>query len=252
MTEPYIIYTESLSGQVGFDGAAICAKVMSYADENGVAHISLSYLAKIGCMSVDSLRRLIYRLQALGYIEYRPAYGRGNLPEFKKGSKIQPFIEQKRSQNCLKKGSKMRPKNKNINIDRLDKNAPVRVNKQSKKMEPDFLLFLDLFFSGSYAKKRQEQEPYIERAHNVWLLMHADTRKACIKELQNKKRYDKTYWVLYYLQHYKEPLPIWFDGDAYLTPQTLKNLVRIKYQNKWAYCTPESVQKCVARGAQVL
>ena len=89
--KPYIVYYEELSELVGFDGAAICAKVLSMTDKQGVARISLQYLCKIGKLSKGALKRLLLRLQVFGYIEYQTFEGKGRLTEFRKGSNLIPF-----------------------------------------------------------------------------------------------------------------------------------------------------------------
>lgn len=257
MNDGYTIVSDGLCAVVGADAAIIAGKVVSMCGENEQCEISLKYLSDILGVSIDQVRRYISKLQALGYIEYIPRNGRGILPIFKKGANMQPFMSKKGSKNAAEKVAKMQPNNIDNNIIVCLDNAPARtLNKQNKqtkkKIMEDFNIFWQAFFFGSYAKYEREQEAYKERAQSVWSLMTDAARESCIKELRNGKRYDKTTFVVYYLQHYQEPLRIWYDGDSDLTPQLVGQLVRLKYKERWAYCLPEDADKAVKAGAVIM
>lgn len=260
--KPYIVYYEELSELVGFDGAAICAKVLSMADEQGVARISLQYLCKIGNLSKGALKRLLLRLQVFGYIEYKTFEGKGRLTEFRKGSNLIPFEYDQKGLKCTAKRVQNEPLQID-NINRLNPREAARVNKQTKRAShagdtpappsaadmEQFEQFWQAFFFGTYAQYERTQEPYKERAAAVWYAMSESARATCLQQVRTGKRYDRTYYVLKYLQDYREPLSIWYDGDYFLTPENLRFLVRIYYKDKIGYCYPKDLERCVKSGA---
>ena len=259
--KPYIVYYEELSELIGFDGAAICAKVLSMADEQGVARISLQYLCKIGHLSKGALKRLLLRLQVFGYIEFETFEGKGHLTKFRKGSNLIPFEYAQKGIKCTAKRVQNEPLQID-NINRLVSRANTRVNKQTKRAShagdtpappsedmEQFKQFWQAFFFGSYAQYERTQAAYKERAAAVWHMMSESKREACLREVRAGHRYDKTYYVLKYLRGYNEPLRIWFDGDDYLTPQNERGLTRVYYKNKIGYCHPSDLERCVKAGA---
>lgn len=206
MKDGYTIVSDNLCAIVGADAAIIAGKVVSMCGDSEQCEISLKYLADILGVSIDQVRRYINKLHTLGYIEYIPRNGRGFLPIFKKGANMLPFIAEKGCKNAAKKVAKMQPNNINNNIVCLD-NAHAHIsnkqNKQTEKEMDSFDIFWQAFFFGSYAQYEREQNAYKERARAVWAMMSDAAKEACIKELRNGKRYDKTTYVVFYLQNYE-------------------------------------------------
>ena len=201
----YIVYYEALSEAIGFDGAAICSKVLAYADENGEAYMSLQYLCKIGHMTKGTLKRLLTGLQNLGYISFETSTGKGHLTKFVKGSNLIPFEHAQKGTKCNAKRVQNEPlkiNNKN-KIDRYDKRACARINQSKEKFINLFEQFWQAFFFGTYAQYEDEQLTFKERCAKVFALMSETKRAALIKDMAAGKRYDKTHYVLWYLQHYE-------------------------------------------------
>lgn len=204
--KPYIVYYEALSEVIGFDGAAICSKVLSMANDKGEAEISLLYLCKIGHMTKGTLKRLLLRLQNSGYISFETSTGKGHLTKFVKGSNLIPFEHAQKGTKCVAKRVQNEPlKIDNINRykDRYDKRACARINQSKEKFMNLFEQFWQAFFFGTYAQYEDEQLTLKERCAKVFALMPETKRAALIKDMAAGKRYDKTHYVLWYLQHYE-------------------------------------------------
>ena len=256
MSEEFVYYTHDLCMAVGADKATICSKVWFFCKDQDKCNISLTYLSTLLCKDVQTTRRLVKELHDAGYIEYIPQFGRGVLPVFKKGIKMIPFFDGKGIKNAQKKVSNLPPKNINKNINNLvclDNTHPRISNKQNKQTKKEvmdtFNEFWQVFFFGSYAKYEEEQSAYKERAQAVWSLMSENARRSCIQQLRNGKRYDKTTYVVHYLQRFKEPLRIWFSGDAELTPQLRAELVAVRFNGKIGYCYPADLDRVLKEGA---
>ena len=112
-----------------------------------------------------------------------------------------------------------------------------------------FEQFWQAFFFGSYAQYENEQAAYKARAAAVWRLMTPTAQASCLQQVRNGKRYDKTHFVLFYLQKYKEPLPIWRNGDDDLTAELAGRCVKIRYKGELCYCLPKDFERCKAAGA---
>ena len=177
MTErTYTYVIDELMQQVQPDGAVILAKVIAFCGDGDECQLSQQWLASVMGVSKDTIRRALAKLQNLGFIECEIRCGAGNMTKIKKGSKLQPFADDKkvakcnlkRSQNATKKGSKLQPNtnNKNNNKIIVCNNAPTRV------IDKQFLVFWDLFAAD---EKHQEEK---DRAAEVWSQLddtaHAD------------------------------------------------------------------------------
>lgn len=260
----YTIVSDDLCSIVGGDGAVICGKVVAFCGDNETCTISKEYLLGLLPLSERTLDRLLAKLQMLGYITYKAGGGRGRLCTFGKGVNIAPFIVAKKVQICHEKGVKIAPIKYNKNIDSLTR-THVRENKQTKRkgnagktpappkeaME-QFEQFWQAFFFGSYAQYEQTQESYRQRAASVWWHMSESARAACLRDIRAGRRYDRTEYILYYLQKYKEPLPIYVNGDSELTPQFVEHACVLRYKGNIAYCAPEHLDRCKAAGATLI
>lgn len=260
----YTIVSDDLCGIVGGDGAVICGKVVAFCGDSDTCTISKEYLLGLLPLSERTLDRLLAKLKMLGYITYKAGSGRGRMCIFGKGVNITPFIITKKVQICQEKGVKIAPIKYNKNIDSLTR-THVRENKQTKRkgnageapappkeVMEQFEQFWQAFFFGSYAQYEQAQEPYRQRAAHVWALMTPSARVACLRDIRAGKRYDRTEYILFYLQKYKEPLPVYFNGDNELTPQFVDHAVVLRYKGVICYCTPENKERCLKAGCTLV
>lgn len=261
----YTIVSDDLCPIVGGDGAIICGKIAAFCGKEKTCTIPKDYLLGLLPLSERTLDKLFAKLQLLGYITYKAGGGRGRACVFGKGANLTPFIIEKRRNNCKekaqnlqKKGAEIAPVKYNKNIVRL--NAHTRETKQTNKkgnagdtptppqVMEQFEQFWQAFFFGSYAKHEASQEPYKERAAAVWAQMTNSARNTCLANIRNGMRYDKTFYILHYLQSYKEPLPIWKNGDIGLTPELAGACVKLRYKGELVYCLPENYKRCIAEG----
>lgn len=262
----YTIVSDDLCPIVGGDGAIICGKIAAFCGSEQTCTIPKDYFLGLLPLSERTLDKLFAKLQLLGYITYKAGGGRGRACVFGKGANLTPFIIEKRRNNCIekaqnlqKKGAEIAPIKYNKNIVRL--NAPTRETKQTNKkgnagdtpappqVMNSYGQFWQAFFLGSYAQYEKTQEPYRQRAAAVWAHMSETGRMACLAEIRRGVRYDKTYYILHYLQNYKEPLPIWKNGDDDLTPQIVAQCIKVRYKGDLCYCLPKDLERVKAAGA---
>lgn len=172
--------------QVQPDGAVILAKVIAFCGNDDECQISQLWLASIMGVSKDTIRRALAKLQNLGFIEYEIRHGAGNMTKIKKGSKLQPFLNDKkvakcdlkRLQNATKKGSKMLPNNNKNNNNKIIvcNNAPARVT------DKQFLRFWELFAAD---EKHQGEK---QRAAEVWSQLDDAARADILDGLSRNDR----------------------------------------------------------------
>lgn len=237
---------------VGFEAAALACRLPQFeikeGEKKGAIFVSLSYLAGLWGVDQRRLAKAAEKLQALQIWTYKKGDGRGHVTEWKKGTNFATFMTRKRVQNSQIKGTDFAPYNIDYNIDGLT-NAHERVTNQPV-MEL-FDIFWLAFFFGSYAKYEAEQADYRERAAAVFAQMDATKRERMTRELRNGKRYDKSHFVLWYIQNYNPAPSIWYAGDPELTADMVGRLQVLKYKGRVAYCAPGDVQALVNLGAQL-
>lgn len=245
----YTIVPDELVRAVGANGAIVCGKIATICgQDNTPCEMSNERLCELLRISLPTLLRLLDKLVLLGFIERETHNGRGCITTYKKGNKILPFLIGKKVTKFNKKGNKILPINYNNNIDGLT-NAHERVTNQPV-MEL-FDIFWRAFFFGSYAKYEAEQADYRERAAAVFAQMDATKRERMTCELRNGKRYDKSHFVLWYIQNYNPAPSIWYAGDPELTADMVGRLQVLKYKGRVAYCAPGDVQALVNLGARL-
>lgn len=259
---PYV--RDDLVRAVGADAALLACKLGCFEDEKGTIRVSFKFLADLWGWDTRTIRKAADKLSSMQIWHYEIHFGRGLVAEWKKGANYVPFIEVKKVQDLQKKGAKNAPYNKDFNKDRLN-NAHTRKINQSKKnlsnagdtpappiidME-QFEQFWRAFFFGSYAKYEREQSAYKERAQAVWQYLPENKRTRLLNDLKQGKRYDKTEYALWYLQHYEIPLQIWYAGDTDLTPAMVSSLQVLKYKGRVAYVKPEDKEAWIKQGARL-
>lgn len=261
----YTIVSDDLCRIIGANGAVICGKIANFCgDTNEPCEIANEVLCELLGVSLHTLLDILTKLQMLGYIERNASNGRGHVTTYKKGANLTPFIIAKKVQILHKKGAEIAPIKYNKSIDSLTR-THVRENKQTKRkgnagetpappkeVMEQFEQFWQAFFFGSYAQYEQAQEPYRQRAAHVWALMTPSARVACLRDIRAGKRYDRTEYILFYLQKYKEPLPVYFNGDNELTPQFVDHAVVLRYKGVICYCTPENKERCLKAGCTLV
>ena len=252
---------------VGFEAAALACRLPQFevkkGEKKGAVFVSLSYLAGLWGIDQRRLAKAAEKLQALQIWTYKKGDGRGHVTEWKKGTNFATFMTRKRVQNSQIKGTDFAPYNIDNNIDGLT-NAHERVTNQpivSNLIAGDtpappidmeqFDIFWRAFFFGSYAKYEKEQAAYKERAAAVFAQMDTTKRERMTRELRNGKRYDKSHFVLWYIQNYNPAPSIWYAGDPELTADMVGQLQVLKYKGRVAYCAPGDVQVLVNLGARL-
>lgn len=260
----YTIVPDELVKAVGANGAIVCGKIATICgQDNTPCEMSNERLCELLRISLPTLLRLLDKLVLLGFIERKTHNGRGCVTTYKKGNKILPFLVEKKVTKFNKKGNKILPINYNNNIDGLT-NAHERVTNQpivSNLIAGDtpappidmeqFDIFWRAFFFGSYAKYEKEQAAYKERAAAVFAQMDTTKRERMTREMRNGKRYDKSHFILWYIQNYNPAPSVWYAGDPELTADMVGWLQVLKYKGRVAYCAPGDVQALVNLGAQL-
>ena len=264
-TRSYIPPTpDDLVAKVGFEAAALACKVGAFADEKGAIHVTFDYIAELWNCDARTIKKAAQKLEALQIWHVKRGNGRGHATEWIKGANYATFVTLERVQNLQIKGAQNAPNNKDYNKDRLisaracaksiNQNLSL-TNAGETPATPDnmdeFEQFWKTFFYGKYAKAEKEQSTYKDRAHAVWNLMPDEKRKRCLQDIKQGKRYDRTEYVLWYLQHYSIPLPIWYAGDPELTPEMVSALVVLKHKGKVAYVKPSDVSEWQKQGAKL-
>lgn len=257
---PYLL--DNLVAAVDSDAAILACKLGTFADEKGVILVSFSFLANLWNWDERRVKKAAKKLSALDIWQYKQGDGRGHVTEWKKGSNFAPFVTLKGVQNDPIKGADFAPYNKEYNKDRLI-SAPTRVINQSNfefnnagdtpatpEVMDQFNILWQAFFFGSYAKYEKEQAAYRDRALAVWKYMPAEKRERLLRELRAGKRYDKTHWVLWYLQNYNPAPRMWFNGDDDLTPNIAARCVKLLYKGRCTYCMPEDKDELIKLGAK--
>lgn len=119
---------------VGANGAIVCAKVDAFCGEdNDPCEISHDYFCELLSIDERTLRRLLFKLKMLGYIEYQEGRGKGHCTTYKKGTNLIPFTMTKRGQNCSQKGTKMYPIKYKKNI--INAHAPALVKDAAQRVK---------------------------------------------------------------------------------------------------------------------
>lgn len=250
MTGQFTIVYDELSEQVGSVGAQIVGKVLALSDEQGEAHIPLEYLARITRTSLNTLRNEIRILQTMGYIEYVKGDGRGHASVFKKGAKIEPFTGEKGCKKRAKKGAKIEPIKYNIKYKIDDKKrASARINQskknnnnQSVSIMSQFEQFWQGFFFGAYAKYEAEQAVLKERCRRAFEIMSEQRRAALLKDIRSGKRYDKTHYVLWYIQNYESELK---KGTRLTRDQYYAKFGDDQIRNGWKFWKPQGYERYI-------
>lgn len=208
---------DDLIAKVGILAAALAVKLCAYADEKGAILVSFDALSKLWNIDARKIKNAAKTLDLLQIWHYKRGDGRGHVTEWQKGANFDTFVPLKRVQNLQIKGAKIATYNKDYNKDRLIARTRVSINQSIKNlnkskagdtpappiMDELFNTFWVRFFSGPYKKHEAEQVQMRERAAVVFSLMPEEQRKAAVEEITRGKRYDKTHWVLWYLQHWQ-------------------------------------------------
>lgn len=240
---PYSPAIEEIS-EISTKAAIIAGKILAFTDDKEWCEIDRAYFRKIceNC-SEDTLRRQLQLLETLGYIELKLGDGRGNVTQAKRGAKMLPFTEKKGRKNSPKRVAKFAPKNKN-NKNKIDISAPTRVSiNQKEKFMEEFEQFWQAFFFGSYAKHEQDQLPLRERCERVFALMPQAKRDALLRDIKAGKRYDKTHFVLWFIQNYKPGIA---KGTRYTQEQYYNAFGTTAYDPaEWEWCKPEGSDKFI-------
>ena len=263
-TRTYVPYTpDDLILAVGELGALLACKLGTFEDEEGNVFVSMEFIAKLwGHKDTRKIKNAAKKLSVLDIWHYKSGDGRGHATKWIKGANFATFVTLERVQKMQIKGAKNAPNNKDIIKIDDNKRAHARKINQSKVEpikagEPAPLTmeqleeFWKAFFFGSYAKYEKEQSAYKERVQAVRAHMPEDKRTRMLKELKAGKRWDKSYYVLWYVQNYKPMPPIWFAQDPDLTPAMVGQLRVMKYKGKVAYCKPEDVNAWLNAGARL-
>lgn len=264
--DTYVPYTrDSLIRTIGAEAALLASKLGTYEDEKGAIIVSFAHLANLWGWDVRKVRNAADKLDALQIWHYKKGDGRGHKSEWRKGANYVSFVLTERVQNLQKKGAKNAPNNKEYNKDRLNHAHTRKINQSKKNLSnagdtpappknedmEQFEQCWRAFFFGSYAKYEKEQSAYKERAQAVWQYMPENKRTRLLNDLKQGKRYDKTEYFLWYLQHYEIPLQIWYNGDTDLTPAMVSNLQVLKYKGRVAYVKPEDKEAWIKQGARL-
>ena len=120
MTEGYTKYIpDRLVAMVGLEAAALAARLVSFADADGIAEVSKSWLCGIYGWSGGSLSKYAKKLEVLQvWIIAQNGDGRKHKTKWKKGANFETFFSNKGSKICAEKGQNFEP----IKIDIKNKN----------------------------------------------------------------------------------------------------------------------------------
>ncbi|MEE1131024.1 MAG: hypothetical protein UHX00_05250 [Caryophanon sp.] len=244
--------------------ALLACKLGTFADEKGAVCVSFAYLAEMWGVDKRQIIKAADKLSALQIWHYQKHHGRGLVTEWQKGTNFAPFVTLEKVQNLQKKGTNFAPNNKDYKKDRLiSARACAKSINQNLSLTnagetpathdnmDEFEQFWKAFFFGKYAKAENDQSAYKDRAHAVWNLMPDEKRSRCLADIKQGKRYDRTEYILWYLQHYSIPLPIWYAGDPELTPQMVSNLIVVKFRGQVAYIRHEDKDEWIKKGVKL-
>lgn len=200
--------TDELIQLVGFDAAVLACRLPAF-EKDGQVTVSIAFLADMWNVDKRTILAAATRLRDAGIWEYETRHGRGLSTLWKKGANFATFIQPKKVQILHKKGTKNVPNNKdtikNNNHRVMVKDAHTRVtNPTSKeKIMTDFEQFWQAFFFGSYAQYETQQRAYYDRAATLFETLSDDKRAALLRDIKAGKRYDKSHYVLWYIQNYQ-------------------------------------------------
>lgn len=200
--------TDELIQLVGFDAAVLACRLPAF-EKDGKICVSFEFLATLWNVDSRTIKAAARRLQNEDVWTFKAGSWKGSPTEWLKGTKFDTFIHSQRVQNLRVKGTKNVPNNKdtikNNNHRVMVKDAPARVtNPTSKeKIMTDFEQFWQAFFFGSYAQYEAQQRAYYDRAATLFETLSDDKRAALLRDIKAGKRYDKSHYVLWYIQNYQ-------------------------------------------------
>lgn len=243
--------------------ALLACKLNTFADEKGAVLVSFSFLANLWGQDERKLIKAAKKLSVLDIWHYKSGDGRGHVTEWIKGANYDTFVALERGQILQIKVAKIAPNNKDIiKID--NQRVCTRKINQSKRgltnagdtpappeVMGQFEQFWRAFFFGSYAKYEKEQTAYKDRAAAAWRYLPAEKRERLLGDIKAGRRWDKTPWVLWYIQNYEIPMPIWYNGDDNLTHEMVDKLLLVKYKGRTAYIKPEDKDAWISKGARM-
>ena len=234
------------------DAAMLACKLNTFADEKGAVLVSFSYIANMWNWKDERrVKKAADKLDALQIWHYKKGDGRGHVTEWIKGANYATFVTIERVQNLQIKGTKIAPYNKEYNKDRLISAHARKINQSNFNFMEEFEQFWQAFFFGSYAKYEKEQSAYKERAAAAWHYLPENKRTRLLSDIKAGRRWDKTHWILWYVQNYEIPMQIWYELDPDLTANMVGGLIYVRYNGRGAYIKPEDKDAWLAKGAQM-
>lgn len=251
MRGQFTIVYDDLSEQVGSVGAQIIGKVLALSDEQGEARIPMEYLCRITKLSYNTIKDCLNTLQREGYIEYETHKGRGSVMSVRKLSKIDTFIPEKTIKKPRKKVSKFDDLlhinyTKKYKIDNpcacAHTNQSKKNNNQSVSIMSQFEQFWQAFFFGAYAKYEADQAVLKERCRRAFEIMSEQRRAALLKDIRAGKRYDKTHYVLWYIQNYESELK---KGTRLTRDQYYAKFGDDQVRDGWKFWKPQGYERYI-------
>ena len=246
---PYV--PDDLVKAIGADAALLACKLGTFADEKGAVRVSFSSLADMWGVDKRQIIKAADKLDSLQIWHYTKHHGRGLVTEWQKGTNFAPFVTLEKVQILQKKGTKNAPYNKEYNKDRLISAHARKINQSNLNFMEEFEQFWQAFFFGPYAKYEKEQSAYKDRAAAVWHYLPENKRTRLLSDIKAGRRWDKSPWLLWYVQNYEIPMPIFYAGDAALTADMIDHLLLVKYKGRTAYIQPEDKDAWLSKGARM-
>lgn len=110
MKDGYTKYvTDRLVTAVGAEAALLACRLVAFADDKGVAHVSNEYLCGIFGWSANTLRNYAKKLEVLQIWVRKPGTYRTIKTEWRKGANFAPFMTLKGCKNRAEKGANFEP-----------------------------------------------------------------------------------------------------------------------------------------------
>ena len=234
--------------------ALLACKLNTFADEKGAVFVSFSFLANLWGQDERKLIKAAKKLSVLEIWHYKSGDGRGHVTEWIKGANYDTFVALERGRILQIKVAKIAPNNKDIiKID--NQRVCTRKINQSKRgltnagdtpappeVMEQFEQFWQAFFFGSYAKYEKEQSAYKERAASVWYYLQEEKRTRLLSDIRAGKRYDKTHFVLWYIQHYEPGVK---KGTRLTREQYYMKFGDDAVRDGWRFYRPEGYERFI-------